>query len=114
LQTLGSEKFSFLGRLEDSADTSLVGVHERNHSCENSSYIPAGTPSFLVVVGKSGTYRLADLETTIIGDEPYLRRGEGIVFRQLENSVIEALAILFFEIVETEVEVEVGLSLEDH
>lgn len=66
-----------------------------------------------MVVGEGSTDGLADLKAAVVGQKLDLGRRKGIVFGQLEHSVIEASLELFLQIVEAEMEV-VQLSRHHH
>jgi hypothetical protein len=67
-----------------------------------------------VVVREGGADGLADLEPSVVGEEAYFGGREGVVFGQFEYSVVETLSILFFEVIEAKVEVEVAVALDEH
>jgi hypothetical protein len=114
LQTPRSQQPAHLDRVEHATNALLVGVHEGDHSGEDGADVPAGTPGLLVVVREGGADGLADLEAAVVGEEAYFGWGEGVVLGEFEQAVIESLFILFFEVVEEEVEGEVALALHKH
>ena len=59
-----------------------------------------------MVVGEGGADAFADLESAIISVKFNLGRGEGVVFGELEEAVVESFLVLFFETVEAEMKVE--------
>ena len=95
METFCSEDPSSLGRLEDAADSALVGVHEADHGGEDGPDAPAGAPGFFVEVREGGADELADLEASVVGEEADFGRREGVVFSELEYAMIEALLVLF-------------------
>lgn len=67
-----------------------------------------------MIVSEGGANRFSYLEAAIIGEEAYFGGREGVIFGQFEYSVVETLAILFFEVIEAKVEIEVGVPDEHH
>jgi hypothetical protein len=92
----------------------LLACHKRDNSCQHSPYIPSCSPSLLVVVREGGADGLADLEPSVVRQKSYLGWREGVILGEFEQAVIESLFILFFEIVEEEVEGEVAVALDQN
>jgi hypothetical protein len=114
LKTPCCKQPSRLWGLEDAANTLFIAIHEGDHGGEYASDVPAGTPSLLVVVREGGADGLADLEPSVVRQKSYLGWREGVILGEFEQAVIESLFILFFEIVEEEVEGEVAVALDQN
>lgn len=46
-------------------------------------------------VGEGGADEFSHLEASIVGEEAYLGRGEGVVLSELEHAMIETVLVLF-------------------
>jgi hypothetical protein len=67
-----------------------------------------------VVVGEGGTDGFAHFEAAVIGLEDDLGRRERVVGWEFEYAVVEALRVLFLEVVEAEVKGEVAVPLQNY
>ena len=67
-----------------------------------------------MVVGKSCADGLADFKAAIVGEEANFGRRKRVILWKFEDSVIESLLILFFEIVEAKVKIKVVISLNEY
>lgn len=67
-----------------------------------------------MIVGEGGADGFAHFKATVVGEHLDLGRRERVVFRQFEQSMVEAFFEFFLQVVEAEVVDQLAFGLQQH
>jgi hypothetical protein len=105
-ETVFGHPGSLLVRILPAAIAGFFTVHKADCCEDEGSNVPGGGPAFLVVVSEGGADGHVDFEAARRSVKEQLGSCEGIIFVQVEQSMVVSACVGSFEIVEAKVKFE--------